>query len=88
MVIRARMRARRPHQLSDELERFLHDQSTVGSAAWNRLFDETMAGLSFEVEGEREPVPLEAPPKLLTDRLLYTSPSPPGRTRSRMPPFA
>jgi oligoendopeptidase F len=25
-----RMRAMRPHQLSDELERFLHDQSTVG----------------------------------------------------------
>ncbi|MGL5012121.1 MAG: M3 family oligoendopeptidase, partial [Paracoccaceae bacterium] len=37
-----RMRAMRPYQLSDELEKFLHDQSTVGSAAWNRLFDETM----------------------------------------------
>ena len=62
-----RMRAMRPHQLSDELERFLHDQSTVGSAAWNRLFDETMAGLSFEVEGESEPMPLEATLNLLTD---------------------
>ncbi|MCA0203085.1 MAG: M3 family oligoendopeptidase [Proteobacteria bacterium] len=62
-----RMRAMRPHQLSDELEKFLHDQSTVGSAAWNRLFDETMAGLSFEVEGEDDPLPLEATLNLLTD---------------------
>ncbi len=62
-----RMRAMRPHQLSDELERFLHDQSTVGSAAWNRLFDETMAGLTFEVAGEEEPLPLEATLNLLTD---------------------
>ncbi|WP_068301951.1 M3 family oligoendopeptidase [Pararhodobacter sp. CCB-MM2] len=62
-----RMRAMRPHQLSDELEKFLHDQSTVGAAAWNRLFDETMAGLSFEVEGEDEELPLEATLNLLTD---------------------
>ena len=47
-----RMRAMKPYQLSDELEKFLHDQSTVGSAAWNRLFDETVAGLEFEVDGE------------------------------------
>ncbi|MDV7143928.1 M3 family oligoendopeptidase [Tropicimonas sp. TH_r6] len=47
-----RLRAMKPFQLSDELEKFLHDQSTVGAAAWNRLFDETMAGLEFEVEGE------------------------------------
>jgi oligoendopeptidase F len=47
-----RMRAMKPHQLSDELEKFLHDQSTVGAAAWNRLFDETIAGLSFTIEGE------------------------------------
>ena len=48
------MRAMRPYQLSDELEKFLHDQSTVGAAAWNRLFDETMAGLTFTVDGEDE----------------------------------
>jgi oligoendopeptidase F len=47
-----RMRAMRPHQLSDELEKFLHDESTVGAAAWNKLFDETMAGLMFAVAGE------------------------------------
>jgi oligoendopeptidase F len=60
-----RMRAMKPHQLSDELERFLHDQSVVGAAAWNRLFDETMAGLSFDVDGE--PMGLEATLNLLTD---------------------
>ncbi len=61
-----RMRAMKPHQLSDELEKFLHDQSTVGSAAWNRLFDETMAGLEFDVDGEA--LNLEATLNLLTDQ--------------------
>ena len=62
-----RMRAMRPHQLSDELERFLHDQSTVGAAAWNRLFDETMAGMEFTVAGEAEKLNLESTLNLLTD---------------------
>lgn len=47
-----KLRAMKPYQLSDELEKFLHDQSTVGAAAWNRLFDETMAGLEFTLQGE------------------------------------
>jgi len=62
-----RMRAMRPHQLSDELEKFLHDESVVGASAWNRLFDETMAGLMFTVEGEADPLSLEATLNLLTD---------------------
>jgi oligoendopeptidase F len=60
-----RIRKMRPHQLSDELERFLHDNSVVGASAWNRLFDETMAGLEFEVDGET--LSLEATLNLLTD---------------------
>ena len=60
-----RMRAMRPHQLSDELEKFLHDQSTIGAAAWNKLFDETVAGLGFEVAGEA--LNLEGTLNLLTD---------------------
>ena len=60
-----RMRAMRPYQLSDELEKFLHDNSVVGAAAWNRLFDETMAGLEFDVDGEV--LGLEATLTLLTD---------------------
>lgn len=47
-----RLRAMRPHQLSDELESYLHDRSVVGSSAWNRLFDETIAALEFSVDGE------------------------------------
>ena len=47
-----RLRALRPHQLSDELEHFLHDQSVVGATAWNKLFDETVAALTFAVDGE------------------------------------
>ncbi|WBU59385.1 M3 family oligoendopeptidase [Paracoccus albus] len=60
-----RMRTMRPYQLSDELETFLHDNSVVGAAAWNRLFDETMAGLEFDVDGET--LQLEAVLTLLTD---------------------
>ncbi|HSV28143.1 MAG TPA: M3 family oligoendopeptidase, partial [Candidatus Omnitrophota bacterium] len=41
------VRAFRDHQLSDELERMLHEKSVAGRAAWNRLFDETMARLRF-----------------------------------------
>ncbi len=46
-----RIRAMKPYQLSDELERFLHDLGVVGDA-WERLFDETIAGLTFVVDGE------------------------------------
>jgi len=63
-----RMRALRPHQLSDELEKFLHDQSTVGAAAWNKLFDETMAGLEFNVEGYEGAMNLEATLDLLSEQ--------------------
>ncbi len=59
------VRKMRPYQLSDELEKFLHDRSVVGRAAWNRLFDETMAGLDFDVDGEM--LNLEATLNLLTD---------------------
>ncbi len=60
-----RMRAMKPYQLSDELEKFLHDQSVVGATAWNRLFDETVAALKFDVDGED--LNLEATANLLSD---------------------
>ncbi len=62
-----RMRAMKPHQLSDELERFLHDTSVVGATAWNKLFDETMAALEFTVAGEEAPLSLEAVLNLLSE---------------------
>ena len=45
-------RAFRPHQLSEDLERLLHEKHVSGRAAWTRLFDETMAALSFPFRGE------------------------------------
>ncbi|MEQ9259212.1 MAG: M3 family oligoendopeptidase, partial [Roseovarius sp.] len=59
-----RIRAMKPYQLSDELEKFLHDLGVVGDA-WERLFDETIAGLTFEVDGEE--LGIEATLNLLTD---------------------
>jgi len=59
-----RIRAMKPHQLSDEMEKFLHDLGVVGDA-WERLFDETIAGLGFEVAGE--PLNIEGTLNLLTD---------------------
>ncbi|MBI2256661.1 MAG: M3 family oligoendopeptidase [Proteobacteria bacterium] len=47
------VRAFRPHQLSDEAERLLHEKSISGRQAWNRMFDETMADLRFDVEGQK-----------------------------------
>ncbi|MEM1430758.1 MAG: M3 family oligoendopeptidase [Pseudomonadota bacterium] len=61
-----RLRAMKPYQLSDEMEKFLHDQSVVGAAAWNRLFDETVAALEFDVAGERHG--LEAATNFLLDK--------------------
>ena len=61
-----RLRAMRPHQLSDELERFLHDSAPAGAAAWNKLFDETVAALEFAPEGEA--LNLEATLNLLTEQ--------------------
>mgnify|MGYP003338418700 CR=1 FL=1 len=47
-----RTRLMKPHQLSDELERYTHDFSVVGGGAWVQLFDETMAALSFDIDGK------------------------------------
>jgi len=46
------VRLYREHQLSDELERLLHEKHVAGRAAWNRLFDETIAGLRFPIGGK------------------------------------
>lgn len=46
------VRALKPYQLSDEIEKLLHEKDISGRSAWVRLFDETVAGLKFEVDGE------------------------------------
>jgi oligoendopeptidase F len=45
-------RAFRPYQLSEDLERLLHEKDVSGRAAWTRLFDETMAALRFPLDGK------------------------------------
>ena len=45
------VRAQRPHQLGDDLEKLLHEKSVAGRAAWTRLFDETIADLRFPFRG-------------------------------------
>ncbi|NDW45322.1 M3 family oligoendopeptidase [Ruegeria sp. PrR005] len=60
-----RIRAMKPYQLSDELERFLHDLGVVGDA-WERLFDETIAGLTFDIDGEE--LNIEGTLNLLTEQ--------------------
>jgi oligoendopeptidase F len=47
------VRSFRPHQLSDEIEKLLHEKDVVGRQAWMRLFDETMAELRFDVAGKK-----------------------------------
>jgi oligoendopeptidase F len=46
------VRSFRPHQLSDEVERTLHEKYVSGRSAWVRLFDETMAALRFPLDGK------------------------------------
>lgn len=60
------LRAMRPYQLSDELEMLLHEKSVTGHAAWNRLYDETLARLTFDVGGET--LTIEGALHLLSDK--------------------
>ncbi|UWQ36213.1 M3 family oligoendopeptidase [Leisingera aquaemixtae] len=60
-----RIRAMKPYQLSDELEKFMHDLGIVGDA-WEKLFDETIAGLTFTVDGEE--LNIEGTLNLLTEQ--------------------
>lgn len=60
------LRRARPHQLDDKLEELFHDKSVTAFSAWNRLFDETLSGLTFEVGGET--LNLESTLHLLSER--------------------
>ena len=46
------LRMEKPYQLDDKLEELFLEKSQTSAAAFNRLFDETMAGLRFEADGE------------------------------------
>ncbi len=50
------VRKERPHQLEARVEQLFHEKYTTGRGAWNRLFDETIAALQFEVDGTTLPL--------------------------------
>ncbi|WP_442856020.1 M3 family oligoendopeptidase [Agrobacterium sp. RAC06] len=59
------LRKDKPFQLDDRIEQLFLEKSQTGAAAFNRLFDETLASLRFKV-GEDE-MPLEPTLTLLQD---------------------
>lgn len=48
-----KIRAFKPYQLDDNLEKLIHDKVVSGRGTWVRLFDETIANLSFKINGEQ-----------------------------------
>jgi len=66
-------RAFRPHQLSEDQEKLLHEKEVAGRRAWIRLFDETLAHLRFRLDGEEKP---------LTDTLNQLTDSDGGKRRA------
>ncbi|MEZ5776076.1 MAG: M3 family oligoendopeptidase [Hyphomicrobiaceae bacterium] len=59
------LRREKPYQLDDRIETLFHEKSITGRGAFNRLFNETMSGLTFTVEGET--LGLEPTLNLLSD---------------------
>ncbi|WEX89454.1 M3 family oligoendopeptidase [Sinorhizobium garamanticum] len=70
------LRKDKPYQLDDKLEQLFLEKSMTGASAFNRLFDETVAALTFNVDGEA--LPLEVALNLLQD------PSPETRKKAAM----
>ena len=50
------LRKDKPYQLDERTEQLFLEKSTTGRGAWNRLFDETMTALRFDVDGEKQPI--------------------------------
>lgn len=59
------VRKGKPYQLEDKLEQLFHEKSITGYGAWNRLFDETIASLRFNVDGK--PLAIEPILNLMQD---------------------
>lgn len=59
------VRAEKPYQLEDRIEQLFHEKGVTSRSAWNRLFDETIAGLRFEIDGQS--LPLEQALNLLQE---------------------
>ncbi|MEE7447758.1 oligoendopeptidase F [Methylobacterium radiotolerans] len=50
------LRREKPHQLDDRTEKLFLEKSVTSNAAWDRLFNETIASLRFTVQGEEMPL--------------------------------
>ncbi len=59
------LRKDKPYQLDDKLEQLFLEKSMTSATAFNRLFDETLAELRFDIDGEK--VPLEVALNLLQE---------------------
>ncbi|ABR61514.1 M3 family oligoendopeptidase [Sinorhizobium medicae] len=59
------LRKDKPYQLDDRLEQLFLEKTMTGANAFNRLFDETIASLTFSVDGKEQP--LEVTLNLLQD---------------------
>ncbi|MGL4404514.1 MAG: M3 family oligoendopeptidase, partial [Notoacmeibacter sp.] len=56
------LRMEKPYQLEERVEQVFQEKSMTGASAWNRLFDETMADMRFDVvdvNGKTESLSLE-----------------------------
>jgi len=60
------LRKDKPYQLEDRVEQLFHEKSVSGYSAWNRLFDQTISGLRFKVDGRE--LAIEPTLNLLQDR--------------------
>jgi oligoendopeptidase F len=60
------VRKEKPYQLEDRIEQLFHEKSVTGQAAWNRLFDDTVANLRFKVGAKT--LAIEPTLNLLQDR--------------------
>jgi oligoendopeptidase F len=59
------VRKEKPYQLEDRVEELFHEKSVTGYAAWNRQYDETIAGLRFKIGGK--PLSIELALNMLQD---------------------
>jgi oligoendopeptidase F len=60
------LRKEKPFQLDEKLEQVFHEKSVTSRASWNRLFNETMTALRFDIDGEPGPIALEPTLNMLT----------------------
>ncbi len=60
------LRKEKPFQLDEKLERLFTEKGQTSRGAFGRLFNETMTGLRFPVEGEAHPISLEPTLNLLS----------------------